>query len=54
MIADRTVRIVRNKIPREEVQEEPRSSGPTPSLQETGYQPNRRKEKEDMIFLSYY
>jgi hypothetical protein len=33
----------------EEVQEDPRNSGPTPFLQETGYQPNRKKQAEEEV-----
>jgi hypothetical protein len=48
MTEDRIVRvgeIIYQK--KEKVQEDPRSAGPTPFLQEIGYQPTRKKEEED-------
>jgi hypothetical protein len=47
MTADRIVRIVRDKIPREEeVQEDPRNPGPTPFLEETGISLTKGKKKK--------
>jgi hypothetical protein len=37
----------------EEVQEDPRISGPTPFLKKKGYQPNRKKKKKTNRFCSH-
>jgi hypothetical protein len=48
MTEDRIVTVVRDNTPKE-VEEDTRSAGPTPFLQENGYQPNRKKEEEDIL-----
>jgi hypothetical protein len=45
-VTERIVRVVRGNIPKGRVQENPRSAGPAPFLQETGYEPNQKKGKK--------